>query len=144
MKESFIENKNKILNDLKMKKQQKIQTKNSQSNNENSNYDLSTIKFQAKGKQLIKEENRIYFRVVQNCQLNFDEIKGFPLYRFYNKYSSIKEILNEMVKEFNLLDRYVLGEKNDVYIKNPFNEETKLSEITSLKNGDTVMISKIL
>jgi hypothetical protein len=144
MKESFIENKNKILNDLKMKKLQKTQTNNSQSNNENSNNDVSFIKSQAKGNQLIKEEDRVYLRIVQNCQLNFDEIKGFPIYRFYNKYSSIKEILNEIIMEFNLLDRYVLGAKNDVYIKDSFKEEMKLSEITSLKYCDTVMISKIL
>ena len=106
--------------------------------------DFDLIKSKASGDQNIKENDRFYIRFVQNFQIGFDEIKEFPIFRFYEKFTTIKQILAKIIEEFNLftLGDLVLSEKNDVYYKDIFSPDEAISQIKSIKNGDTILLSR--
>ena len=144
MKETFLNNKNKILNDLKAKKLLKNISQQISTINESSNNDFNLIKENALGDNKLIESQRHYFRIVQNCQIQFDEIKGFPIYRFYDNKCLISDILENIITELQLSgNNYIINQKNDIYLKSVFPKEKRICEITILKNGDTIMLSKI-
>jgi len=142
MKESFLDNKNKILNDLKAKKQ--LNNNNTNPSIEPKSSNISNIMFQAKGDKNVKENDKFYVTIVQNYQIGFDTIKDFPIIRFYDKNVKIKDIIESITQEYGLNNnKYTLNEQNDIYLKSCFDNEKSLAETSNLKNGDTIMFSKL-
>jgi hypothetical protein len=142
IKAGFQDNKNKILNDLKAKKQKQTECKVNSTTDGNFHIDFQVIKAKATGGNFVKELDRHYLRIIQNCQVQFDQINAFPIHRYYDKKETLCEIITKLKAEFNLLGNFCLSEKTDLYVKNPFEQSKSLAKLSSIKNGDTLILSR--